>query len=511
VRFQHGTMNADGRLDMCKQGFRNAFEQVSEAVVEDGKLETNVRFQHGTMNADGRLDMCKQGFRNAFEQVSEAVVEDGKLETNVRFQHGTMNADGRLDMCKQGFRNAFEHVSNAVVTDGSCARLSQPVDAGPSRQSPRQPMIKHYLIGNNKIGENDTDGKRIRALARTISLRPDIVTWFIAGNSIDATQIQPIARALEHTQAKYIWLKMNPIKTGAYHMAVAFAKNPSLELLDLFNCGLCNEGLQALNRGFAEASRVLHLEDGVSSLKHLYLSINNIDDGALLVEAFRHCPQLVSYYIGTNPVGDDQFAIFVNGMLDEMRLRTGVATLRRLHLGSMGLTDRSLPGLIALVRAIPSLISLELSSYKSTNYFGQAHNDFQDCKLLTELGAAIRQNAAGLGVPLETYLGFQHCFNGDAEALEELKASLYDTLKLNINAIQYGVTRIECKRTISAIKQEEDTGMPRDQIDEAADDSRGLFLKQPGVSHDSMREILNPYPAVDHIKSIYRTTMKLGS
>ena len=322
IRFQHGTINSDGRFDMCKQGFAFAFKEVSEAVVNDGggnatanaSNNPNVRFQHGTIDSDGRFDMCKQGFAPAFKEVSEAVVNDGggnavanaNNNPNIRFQHGTINSDGRFDMCKQGFASAFKGVSEAVVNDGinpGKQMLFQRVQAQRPLQRPqRTPLIKHYLIGNNKIGENDTETpSRVDSLCWMIRNRPDIVTWFLAGNTLNAGAIKKVARALEATNARYLWLKMNPIQIqdvvdedvkqiqeedennntitngtsktlrgGAYWLGICFAKNPSLELLDMFNVGLTDVGLREFNQGLKDAMNVLDLEGGVRNLKHLY-------------------------------------------------------------------------------------------------------------------------------------------------------------------------------------------------------------------------------------------------
>ena len=75
VRFAHGTVCGDGRLDLCKQGIRQAFEASTEAVIADAPppaAAANVRFAHGTVCGDGRLDLRKQGIRQAFEASTEA-------------------------------------------------------------------------------------------------------------------------------------------------------------------------------------------------------------------------------------------------------------------------------------------------------------------------------------------------------------------------------------------------------------------------------------------------------
>ena len=83
--------------------------------------------------------------------------------TNVRFKYGTICSDGRYDMCKQGIRNAYVDACKSVeIAKG----------------------IKHYLLGNNLICQDDDENIRLDALVKMIKARPDIITWFIAGNSI---------------------------------------------------------------------------------------------------------------------------------------------------------------------------------------------------------------------------------------------------------------------------------------------------------------------------------------
>ena len=165
------------------------------------ELPVNIRFKYGTVNSDGRLDLCKQGFRLAFVDSCDAVIQDGrKIPVNIRFKYGTINNDGRLDLCKQGFRNAFHASCEAVVQDKrekGCKTT--------------EPLIKHYLIGNNRIaedGEVPGEGdRRVTALANMIRNRPDIITWYLAGNSIDHEQIKCVSNALNKPKPNTSGLK----------------------------------------------------------------------------------------------------------------------------------------------------------------------------------------------------------------------------------------------------------------------------------------------------------------
>ena len=93
---------------------------------------------------------------------------------------------------------------------------------------------------------------------------------------------------------------MNPIKTGAIHVGKMVGKNNNIEILDLFNTGLCNDGLKSFANGLEEI--------GIqTNLRHLYLSINNIGIEACddLNTIMKYTPNLESLYLGVNKWGDE--------------------------------------------------------------------------------------------------------------------------------------------------------------------------------------------------------------
>ena len=483
---------------------------------------SNIRFEHGTLNSDGRLDLCKQGVKNAYVENCEAVITDGDItadsSSNIRFKHGTLNSDGRFDLCKQGVRNAYIESCNAVSTDS-------PNDSTSNNTSP----IKHYLLGNNVIGDN-SDGQanaRIAALCEMIKKRPDIITWYLAGNALSKNYIELVADALQNSRAKYIWFKMNPIKDGCHALARLIQHNPSIELLDLFNCGIGDCGLMAFCSALIETGqkKLLRIQDdhtdlrntnsinetitlvsetlkhndeisveqnelassfralNFSNLRHIYFGINNITESGMTGPLF--CilavlsSQLESIYIHSNPIKDAGLKKFFDKMIAH-----GVTfpNLRRISLGSCSLTDVSLPTLAEFIKRSPKLISLDLSSYKSTNYFAIQHNSFTDMKALYEIAIHLKSNAVTSGNPDRNYIGFQHALhNYDPAQVTDLVKDMVDNLEMNVNAIQY----------------------------KSNDVTQGGMFMHKKLTKRQLSEVSDPYPAIDYIQSIYRNNMKL--
>jgi hypothetical protein len=308
-------------------------------------------------------------------------------------------------------------VADAVVQDGEALAANA-----------RQPLIRHYLIGNNNIGEDDAGGARVAALARMVVMRPDIETWFLAGNHLDKDQIKPVAKALERTRARYA-------------------------------------------------------------------------------------------------------------------RRSDSSCLRRLSIGSAGLTDVSLPLLLQLVKACPVLTCLDLSSYKSTNYFGQTHNQFTRLDLIVDIGQQLKQNATAAGKPLQNFIGLEsaldleHLKRSNVNLKEDLLRPLFSVHHLNVNM------RIPKSAPTSASELEGGASTPCSSVPFAFRTTHsGLFnykgvmgesnastvevgeeqshqygrslgakikyLIQPEITEREFKSMKDPHPALDHIQSIYRNTMK---
>jgi Ran GTPase-activating protein (RanGAP) involved in mRNA processing and transport len=213
-----------------------------------------------------------------------------------------------------------------------------------------------------------------------------IKTFYLAGNGISSTSSKPIAdamaRSASHMEA--LWLKMNPVKTGAFHFGRLVATHRKLELLDLFNTGLCDAGMHAFTQGLEEG---VFANGGASSappLKHLYLSVNALTPAAIphIITAVSLLPNLESLYLGENHFGDEGAIALLSGL-------PTISNLQRFEMGSSGITDTTLPAMINFVANHGGhLRSLALGSYKSTGYFKLKANKFGNVEALVALAQA---------------------------------------------------------------------------------------------------------------------------
>ena len=384
----------------------------------------------------------------------------------MRFQHGTPNTD-----------------------EESCDVIAQVKRA---HDLLVKPLVQHYLLGNNRIGENDDGraGSRVAALARLIHARPDMTTWFLAGNELDKDHIKPISEALAHSgpATKYVWLKMNPIKTGTYHLAKTLMLNPHIELLDLFNCGVCNDGIAAFLRGLEEGAqeREAELDKSVgghasssalpqmlknfTGLKHLYLDINAIDANAApdLRKLFLLLGgKLESLYLNVNPIGDAGAAeLFSLGFYEPQNASSTAFTvpsrpplfphLKRACFGSLGLSDASLPLMAAFVkRHCPRLIALDFSSYKSTNYFHAEHNDFTEAAFpcLLDIAAQLKKNAICTEQGDLASICLQHCFQKSFAVALDNSSSPASLFTVELNAFVTKLTSAPLELSVDATQK----------------------------------------------------------
>mmetsp|Transcript_112652 Transcript_112652/g.258058 ORF Transcript_112652/g.258058 Transcript_112652/m.258058 type:complete len:711 (-) Transcript_112652:77-2209(-) len=285
----------------------------------------------------------------------------GPAEYTRRLERGVLFPDGRMDLCKQVVRPRFIELCDTLRTHPNTG-------------------VKHFLMGNNVVFEGDPTEvtQRLDAFTRLVSSDPHITTWYIAGNGITADLSAPVAEAFAAaSQMTALWLKMNPVKTGAVHFGRLASRHESLRMLDLFNTGLEDAGVEGLARG---------LEEGRTNLEDLYLSINGITDGGAVARVVRACPRLRSLFVGLNPLGDA-------GARPLLEALVGHPTLERLEIGAAGLTDASLPLLLQVAES-PQLKCLVLSSYKSTVFFAGEHNNFTDLPGI----CALAQQVKGLGL-----------------------------------------------------------------------------------------------------------------
>ena len=271
----------------------------------------------------------------------------GPPEEVVSFVRGTMFPDGRMDMCKQ------------VVGPTHIESLCDAVKKGNA--------VRHFLLGNN-IACDGGDARGARAMAELMrDETKEIETWYLAGNCMDGECVRIIAEALEvNRSCKALWLKRNPVGTeGARALAKMLLKNQSIELLDLHNCGLLDEGVRAFCDAFLVAGRA------APRLRHLYLDANGItEDSAPFLARFleMHRDQLETVYVSMNRLGDAGVARIASAL-------HGSRSLLRFCVGSNRLTADSVKNICDVAMSWERLLFLDLGYYKSTYDMGERPNN----------------------------------------------------------------------------------------------------------------------------------------
>lgn len=288
------------------------------------------------------------------EQLSAVPPELG--ESPLVFLRGAYYGDERMDLCKQVVGPA--HIS------ALCDAVAQPFAVTPA---PSWGRVRHFLLGNNIACQGDS-GVGAQAFARLMS-NPDVAieTWYLAGNCIGPEDLAVIARALEtNRHARALWLKRNPLGAeGGAQLGRLLAKSSTLELLDVHNTGLFDEGIEALVAAF-------QAEKGSLFLQHFYASANALS--ARSVRALgRMLPRpcsLVTLSLSLNRLGNAGLDAFV-----DWALAGALGALESLDLGAVGLERPDLSRFSdALVRHCPKLRSLNLGTHLSTRDMGERTN-----------------------------------------------------------------------------------------------------------------------------------------
>jgi Ran GTPase-activating protein (RanGAP) involved in mRNA processing and transport len=248
------------------------------------------------------------------------------LEDCIKFTRGALYPDGRLDLCKQ------------VVGPDHIELLMKSLK--------NNSQITHFLLGNNII---NYQGAKAIAEYLTTPHKSKIQTWYIAGNAIDKDGIALISKAL--------WLKRNPLNPiGIKHISDMLKVNTTLKILDLHNTAVFDEGLIYLVEG-------LRLN---RTLRHLYLDANAITPKSIvyLANYFKELTKkkekgIHSLWIEINRLNDEGICILLDALKD-------YSYLKRLNIGSNGITYISAKKLYETFKNNKSLSVLSLGCYKST-------------------------------------------------------------------------------------------------------------------------------------------------
>lgn len=275
----------------------------------------------------------------------EYLKTNAEVDEQKTFDKGTLTTDGRLDLCKQ-----------VVGPEGIKPLLGAMM---------RSDRVKRLLLGNNIVGDGGA-----AAIAAFLRERHDspLDCWYIAGNQITAEGIGRVCDALtSDTRVKALWLKRNPLKAaGMAPLATLLRENRTLEVLDVVNCGLLDEGLAAL-------LGALRGPGANRTLRHLYVGTNGISarSGALLAECLAEGCTLESLYLSCNRLGDEGVEIIARGLAENR-------SLRRLSLASNLVGPRGARALAVALERHPSLELLDLGFTKATVAVGEYGNFLGD-------------------------------------------------------------------------------------------------------------------------------------
>jgi hypothetical protein len=241
------------------------------------------------------------------------------------FKRGVYYTDGRIDMCKQ------------VVGTPYIANLMESIK--------NNSHVRHFLLGNNVVG--DKGAYDIANFIRTY--KPNIETWYLAGNAFTEDGIKEIADALSNdTFANALWLKRNPLTSnGAKYIANMLTINKHLTTLDLQNTYCRDEGVKyifealrennTLNLLYLDANDITEIGVGYIAdyfnyladtnrvgLQYLWLSMNKIkDDGIkVLSGALKRYGKMISLCVASNRIGPDGCKQLLEDLEDSNLLTT---------------------------------------------------------------------------------------------------------------------------------------------------------------------------------------------
>ncbi len=353
----------------------------------------------------------------------ENTVFTGDLLNCVRFGRGAVYTDGRIDLCKQVV--GPDHIEMLMESLVSNTRIS------------------HFLLGNNVIGERGA-----HAIAKFLHEphTPQIETWYLAGNCIDTDGIGDIASALQtDPHMKYLWLKRNPLQpAGMRHIGDLLRHNNNIKILDLHNTAILDEGMEALCAGLQEND----------SLRHLYLGADGISPVGVAHLARYFATRdpsrkgITSLWLDMNRLGDEGAIL----LLESLR---GYKWIKRLVLGSNGLTVESAKMAYECLVDKPNLRILDFGVYKSTADMGEATNSIGDeglawlMQLVKKNGHVHHLNVLfnratvdglwGLSATLKECPNLCYCFYAETRLAipAELRQEINDTLAANFKRL-YG-------------------------------------------------------------------------
>lgn len=277
----------------------------------------------------------------------EVVVNNFGEDPCMEFGRGAIYEDKRMDLCKQVVGPTWiGNLMKSLVSNNK---------------------VEHFLLGNNIIGE--AGGLAIKEFLLNPHV-PKIKTWYVAGNNLNSKAISNIVDGLlSDPDMQFLWLKRNPLKPeGIQHIARLLESNQKIKVLDLHNTAVLDKGIEYLVKGLKANN----------SLRHLYLDANGLTESCLdnLIDYFEYL--ISNDLIGITSLWLDMNKLFDSGVSKLVKVLGKYKHLKRLVLGSNGLTDACVDDIVDAFENHPNLIVLDIGMYKSTSDMGMITNNIGD-------------------------------------------------------------------------------------------------------------------------------------
>ncbi|KAI9366133.1 hypothetical protein DFJ73DRAFT_637721 [Zopfochytrium polystomum] len=304
---------------------------------------------------------------------------NGPPNCDVEFAKGAVLKGGHLDMCKQ------------VVGPAHLGALCRAVQETLNRNTK---AIQHFLVGNNLAFDQG-----LEALLELMDDKYGIQTWYLAGNCIDGAIFSRIVDVMQsNSTCTMLWLKRNPIAKpvvgqqdpliGARSIARLLACNKTIQVLDVHNVALLDEGIAAIADELSSrlVSNPASPTPGLGCITQMDLSANAITKtGAVTLAAILHdhLPFLDSLFLDINRIGDEGIASVCAAL--GSRHAPSSTPITRLSVGSNRLTDVGLARVCAYADANPALMMLNVGCYLSSSDLGERFNRFESVAPLVAL------------------------------------------------------------------------------------------------------------------------------
>lgn len=259
------------------------------------------------------------------EPLIEYLENNKPVNDQIQFPKGTLTVDGRLDLCKQAVGPSG--ISKVLASMGKSSH------------------VKRLLLGNNIVGDLGAID-----IANEIK-KSNLECWYIAGNDFTENGIVHICDSMKNNMyCTSLWLKRNPLGPSSMRPLVEMLNyNTTLQVLDLVNCGILDEGLETLLNGFNN-----------NTLKVLWLDTNGISykSSKVISEFIKKC-QLTDISLSCNRFCDIGISEISSSLANNN-------TLERVSFASNRISFEGAKDLFKALENHPSITFLNLGFLKST-------------------------------------------------------------------------------------------------------------------------------------------------